>query len=125
MADAVTSQTLADGTKTAVLKFTNISDGTGESAIKKVDASALGDAPTDLKIQRMWYSTSGMSVNILWDASANVTAYVAAADGYQDFRCFGGLKNNASTGKTGDILFTTVGHTANDTYTVILEVSKS
>ena len=35
MADAVTSQTLVDGEKTAVLKFTNISDGSGESAVKK------------------------------------------------------------------------------------------
>ena len=41
MADAVTSQTLVDGPKKAVLKFTNISDGTGESAVKKVDVSAL------------------------------------------------------------------------------------
>ena len=41
MADAVTSQTLVDGDKTAVLKFTNISDGSGESAVKKVDVSAL------------------------------------------------------------------------------------
>ena len=30
MADAVTSQTFIDGPKTVVMKFTNISDGTGE-----------------------------------------------------------------------------------------------
>ena len=41
MADAVTSQTLFDGDKHVVMKFTNISDGTGESAVKKVDVSAL------------------------------------------------------------------------------------
>ena len=41
MADAVTSQTIIDGSKTAVLKFTNISDGTGESDVVKVDVSAL------------------------------------------------------------------------------------
>ena len=41
MADAVTSQTLVDNDKTLVMKFTNISDGTGESAVKKVDVSAL------------------------------------------------------------------------------------
>ena len=40
MADAVTSQTLVDNDKTLVMKFTNISDGTGESAVKKVDVSA-------------------------------------------------------------------------------------
>ena len=41
MADAVTSQTLVDGNQIAVLKFTNISDGSGERCSKKVDVSAL------------------------------------------------------------------------------------
>ena len=34
MADTVTSQTIQDGERVAVLKFTNVSDGTGESAAK-------------------------------------------------------------------------------------------
>ena len=40
MADAVTTQTIADtsGVK-YVIKMTNISDGTGETFVKKVDAS--------------------------------------------------------------------------------------
>ena len=37
MADAVTSQTLIDGDRYAVMKFTNISDGSGESAVTKVE----------------------------------------------------------------------------------------
>ena len=42
MADAVTSQTiLDDGGKNLIMKFTNISDGTGESAVAKIDVSAL------------------------------------------------------------------------------------
>ena len=41
MADTVTSQTIQDGGRTAILKFTNESDGTGESSVKKVDVSAL------------------------------------------------------------------------------------
>ena len=41
MADAVTSQTIFDGDKKVIQKFTNISDGTGESEVKKVDVSAL------------------------------------------------------------------------------------
>ena len=41
MADAVTSQTIQDGDRIAVMKFTNISDGSGESAVTKVDVSAL------------------------------------------------------------------------------------
>ena len=44
MADAVTSQTLIDGQNKAVIKFTNVSDGSGESAVKKVDVSALSNS---------------------------------------------------------------------------------
>ena len=41
MADAVTSQTLLDTEKKAILKFTNISDGSGEANVKKIDVSTL------------------------------------------------------------------------------------
>ena len=44
MADAETSQTLIDGPKHAVMKFTNVTDGSGESAVKKVDVSALASS---------------------------------------------------------------------------------
>ena len=65
MADTVSSQTLYDGSKTAVLKFTNISDGTGESAVKKVDVSALnsdsdGNPCTGVAIERLWWQCIGM-----------------------------------------------------------------
>ena len=54
MADTVTSQTIADvsGSKT-VMKFTNFSDGTGESLVTKVDASALNHASSSTKIARL------------------------------------------------------------------------
>ena len=42
MADAVTSQTIVDGERNCIMKFTNVSDGTGESAVAKVDVSTLG-----------------------------------------------------------------------------------
>ena len=41
MADAVTSQTLSDGDRIAVMKFTNLSDGNGESSVEKVDVASL------------------------------------------------------------------------------------
>lgn len=127
MADAVTTQVLVDGPKTSVLKFTNVSDGTGESAVVKVDVSTLAGSPSKVKITQCWYSTDGMSVDVLFDATANVLAFTAPAGmtDHMDFRCFGGIQNNAGTGVTGDIAFTTRGHTAGDTYSIILEVSKS
>lgn len=126
MADAVTSQTLVDGLKNVVMKFTNVSDGTGESAVTKVDVSTLVGAPTAVRIDKIHAATFGMAVNILWDADTDVTCFVVPTDCAGDFEfChFGGLKNNAGTGVTGDIKFTTIGHTAGDTYTIILEMTK-
>ncbi len=125
MADAVASQTLLNGARRVVMKFTNVSDGTGESAVKKVDASDL--STTALKIDRIHYSTSGMGVRIIWDATTDVDAFLIGPDqtGCMDFSAFGGLINNAGTGVTGDILFTTIGHSSGDVYSVILEMSKA
>ena len=41
MADAVTTQVLEDGERLYIAKFTDISDGTGESAVLKIDVSTL------------------------------------------------------------------------------------
>ena len=131
MADAVTSQTLIDGPQTAVMKFTNISDGTGESAVKKVDVSALsssadGDTCTGVVIEKMWWQCIGMKVQILFDATMDVFCIELGENqsGHHDYTSFGGLTNNAGSGVTGDIMFTTVGHTSADTYTVILYMRK-
>jgi len=131
MADAVTSTTLQDGVKKSVLRFTNVSDGSGEAAVAKVDASALdvmtsGATSTNIKITQCWWSISGMDVDIIWNATANIHALTLTSDGagYLDFRSFGGLQNTAGGGKNGDILFTTRGHTNLDTYTIVLEVEK-
>jgi len=127
MADVVSSQIIMDGSKTVVIKFTNISDGTGEAAVVKADASALLGAPTKLKIMRMWAMTNGMAVSILFDATADLLAAVAPADEatHLDFRSFGGINNDAGSGVTGDISFTTAGAGAGDTYSIVLELSKS
>lgn len=126
MADAVASQTLIDGPKNAVIKLTSVSDGTGESAVLKVDVSALSGAPSEVRIMKIHYTTSGMAVRLLWDATTDVDAIILGADQAEcfDFTGFGGLKNNAGSGKTGDIMLTTIGHTSGDSYTVILELHK-
>jgi hypothetical protein len=131
MADAVTSQTLIDGPAHAVLKFTNISDGTGESAVTKVDVSALesdqnGLACSGVDIERIWWQCIGMKVQILWDATSDAFCIELGENqsGNHDYTVFGGLTNNAGTGKTGDIKFTTVGASSADTYTVIMYLRK-
>ena len=132
MADAVTSQTIQDGEKTAILKFTNVSDGTGESAVKKVDVSALtknsaGQTCTSVAVSRIYWACVGMRVNMEFDASTNVLAIGLSEDsnGYHDYSDFSGIPNNSGSGKTGDLDFTTVGHGSGDTYMIILELIKS
>ena len=137
MADAVTSQTLSDGDRIAVVKFTNISDGTGESSVAKVDISGFatnmhGETPARATIEQIWYDIGGMRVALEWNATSNVVAAVlggsAAAgnvNGHMDFRSFGGIKNTEASGVNGDIDLTTHGHTAHDHYTVVLQLRKS
>ena len=131
MADTVTTQTIQDGERTAVLKFTNVSDGSGENAVKKVDVSALatsssGKACTEVHIQRLYWATVGMSVKLEFDATQNVLAIGLPADSTGDeyYDNFTAIPNNAGSGKTGDILFTTTGHSSGDTYSIILEMIK-
>ena len=135
MADAVTSQTIIATDKRAVIKLTNISDGTGESSVKKVDVSALntnaqGETCTRVTIDQVWYDVGGLRAALEFDATSNVVGLVlggsAAAgnvSGHWDYRSFGGIKNNASS-PDGDLDFTTSGHTNLDHYTVILEMRK-
>ena len=137
MADAVTSQTLSDGDRIAVMKFTNISDGSGEASVEKVNVSDLtkkadGTDCARVHIQQIWYSISGMRVDLEWNASSNVVAAVvggsAAAgnvSGHMDFRSFGGVKNTLASGYDGNIDLTTHGHTAHDHYTIVLQLRKS
>jgi hypothetical protein len=132
MADSVTTQTLLDGERLVIMKFTNISDGGGESAVNKIlpanlSPNSFGIACTDLKINKIWSTTTGMAVNILWDATADVLAWTLPQD-TNYYMCFGehlgGIPNNAGIGKTGNIAFSTIGASAGDSYSIIIECIK-
>jgi hypothetical protein len=127
MADAVATTTIIDGPRKAVIYCTDTSDGDGEAAVTKVDVSALSQSPdldtcTGVRLEKVVFSNVGMGVKILWDATTDVIALELPAD-YSDtidFSDIGGLPNYAGSGKTGDIQFTTIGHTSGDTYSVTL-----
>lgn len=122
MADAVTTQVLQDGRDSIIVKLTNVSDGTGESAVKKVDASDY--SASAFRIAKIDYATSGMAVQLLWDATTDVLAWTIPQD-VTGHICFpAAITNNAGTGVTGDLLLTTVGHTAGDSYSIILHLTK-
>ena len=132
MADAVTSTTLSDSDRSAVVQLTNLSDGTGESAVTKIDVSALAPKSTDgtpctgVRLAKIVYSTFGMSVKLLWDANTNTICWDLNSDYTtdEDFTGFGGIRNTAGAGKTGDIALTTTGASGSDSYVIVLTLFK-
>lgn len=141
MADAVTTQTLFDDGGHACLHFTNVSDGTGESAVTKVDASTLvgGATSTRYAVEAIFWANVGMGFNLLWDADTDVLFFTTGNTtswGFIDYingmgRSIGsgpgrtGIINNAGAGITGDIKLTTVGHTLGDSYVTTLWLRKT
>lgn len=132
MADVTTSTTIIDGGREAVMSFTYQYVDTGnESAVTKVDVSSLqassdGDACTGVRIAEVWYSTVGMTVEILSDADTDIIMMHLASDFSDniDFSSFGGLPE-LGTSPTGDIKFTTTGAgAAGDSYNVVLRMIK-
>ena len=138
MVDVVTSQTIVDtvGTKT-VMKFTNISDGSGETLVTKMDASALNFMTEDAErvLAKIYWSintTNGKSgVELLFAGSgtsaANATIGFFSGTGFHDYFTAGNsIHNNATltanTSPAGDILLSTKGFVAGDNYTIILEI---
>lgn len=128
MADTVTSQTIADtsGVK-FVTKLTNLSDGTGETLVKKVDASELTFMTEDgnRKISKIWYSVNTNNnkagIELIWDGDTNATALFLSGNGYWDLRTAGDeIPNNATT-PTGDVLLSTKNFVTGDNYTLIIE----
>ena len=113
------------------MKFTNISDGTGETAVLKVDVSALtpsnfGKTCTRVTVTKIFIANHGMEVRMYWDATTDVPFFLSSPGATQtlDMSAFGGITNNGGTGVTGDIVFSTADASSGDTYWCILEMVK-
>jgi hypothetical protein len=128
MADTVTTQTIADtsGVK-FVAKLTNFSDGTGETLVKKVDASELTFMSEDgnRTIARVYYSInvsdSKSGVELIWDGTTQSTALFLSGNGFMDFRTDGNSIPNSAGTPNGDVLLSTKSFASGDNYTIIIE----
>ena len=127
MADTVSTQTLTDttGVKFAV-KMTNYSDGTGETLVKKVDASATTFMTEDgnRKISKIFYSINTANpksaVELIWDGTENATAVLLSGQGFWDLRADGNEITNNATTPTGDVLLSTKKFAIGDNYTILV-----
>lgn len=127
MADTVTSQILLDGARYHIVHLTNESDGSGESAVVKIDKSTLamadGSVPTKLTIDEIQYSVQGFNfVTLAYDADADDTIAVLSGDGVKTFP--GGLVDPQSTGAVGDVILTTNGGAAGSSYDITIVARK-
>ena len=123
MADAITNR--AYGTWLGqVNHMTNVCDTTGESAVVKVDKSATPSASGKLAITKVDYNVQGFTnVLIAFDHTADDTAVVLGpGTGTVDLSATGGIIDPASAGGTGDIVLTTAGNSAGDTYDITMHV---
>jgi|ERR1700752_773868 len=125
MAITVTSDTLYDGVRNAVMQFTGVSDGSGqETGVIKVDVSQLNPPPVSVKVNRIEYDVNGGNVKLSWDADSDVDFAILSGQNVLEYCNINGLVNSAGEGKTGDILLSTLGFEENSSYTIKLHLIK-
>jgi len=123
MADTVSTHVIHNGLRHYVVNCLNVSDGTGESAVIKVDKSTLfngkGAEPAKLIVEAIQYQLDGMVVDLFFDESTDVKIARLTGNGMFDYRGIGGIRDTG-TGGLGDIILTTTGHTAADSYNITI-----
>ena len=122
MTFATTSQLLLNGPRNAVMRFTCLCDGSGDTTTTLVDATASGPLGwlyagvltypgVHLKLTGIDYDVKGMLTRLQFHASANEDIELLGGFGIKKYRDIGGIQNpgtTALTGSTGSIDVTTV-----------------
>jgi hypothetical protein len=125
MADTVSTQVLADSARNYIVKLTSKSDGTGESAVKKIDLSTMHPVPTSVRLDRIEGDIAGMEVELLWEATINASVMKLAGPRIcMDFKKHGGIPNTKASGWTGNVMLTTSNQSAGDSYSLVLHFVK-
>lgn len=131
MADTVTLTTIENTKKRLVIEASIQSDGTGSTDAILVDKSTFtglnGAEPGRLVVERIDYQCDGMQIVLEFDHTTDDLIATLAGQGFIDFtkgNRFQGFIDPASAGTTGDIVATTVGHTAGDKATIRLQLRK-
>jgi hypothetical protein len=125
---AITTRTIVDGPRHAVIYAHIVADGTPADFTDSVivDASALSPAPTKCVIETLEYNISGFQAVLEFDATSDDIAWhLDSGADYKDFREYGGIVDPGASGSTGDITITTSGiDAAEDEGTIVIKVRK-
>lgn len=127
MADTTSSYTLLSGPRQYVLLYNLVSDGTDRTTTL-IDKSGLvtprGAEPDKLVINSVKWAAQGFTaLKLYFDHTADDLALVLPGNfsGKLCLKDYGGLKDPASSGGTGDLILVTTGATAGDSFTLVVE----
>lgn len=114
MAHTITTQVLEDGTRNTCIKVNIKGDNlTATELVKAVifDASSYKTESVENKLMMIQFCLNGFSAELFWDAGTDIPLINLDSDISEtmDYSHCGGLINNSTTNKTGDILITTTG----------------
>ena len=149
MANSFTYPVLKDTTEHAVIKLTGSFDGASgqESNVARVQANTLSGALDSSKgnllssaantgalsfyglgTTRLWYDcSSGGDVQLFWNATSKIPMFIMNSNGeYNGNGNWITISNNAAgtAGCIGDIGIVTRNMSANDSYTIVMELRK-
>jgi len=131
MANSFTTQILEEGPRNVAVKLVGVLDtsnlsSTAALAMSSINQGGYGPTPTAVKIEHIEYQIgSPLSVQLLWNATADVVAVALVGSGFSNLKKLGGLTNNAGSGKTGTINILTTGYSSGTAvFTIILRLTK-
>jgi len=131
MANSFTTQILEEGPRNVAVKLVGVLDtsnlsSTAALAMSSINQGGYGPTPTAVKIEHIEYQIgSPLSVQLLWNATADVVAVALVGSGFSNLKKLGGLTNNAGAGKTGTINILTTGYSSGTAvFTIILRLTK-
>ena len=132
MPNTITTQTILDGHRNLVVKTYIVSDGTALSDTVLINVSDFLDSVgatltrvTILKVEAAF--VGAWSAQLFWDATTNVPIVTIpgdVTDFVRDYTSIGGLPNNAGTGITGDILWSSLALANTDEGHITLYMAK-
>lgn len=128
MPNTVTSQTLFDGANDVIVKVHVASDGSEETDLVVVDASTFSPVFTNCRLWKLDVSSAAVALQarLIWDATTDIPIIAIPASAFHQlsWEAIGGLPNNTGTGRTGDVLLTTLGLANGDQVTLIIHLKK-
>lgn len=127
MANSFTVQTLLNGPRNVILNAVAVLD-TSDLAVTDLATLAgfTGPVPLDWRIDSIQFSTSTqLTVQLLWDATADVVAATMYLAGRFDYVGQQALTNNAGAGKTGTLQVRTTGWASGiQSFTLLIHLVK-